>query len=149
MTYQELERASRSLAARIAALDLPAGSTVALCLPRSARFVEAALAVLRCGLAFLPVDVEQPPRRRAFILSDAGAAAVIVDPDAIAESHRQGIGRLLIEHIIATARKMELVRVSSHADQNAEPFYRAMGAKRIGTTPSGSIGRVIPLMLAR
>lgn len=74
---------------------------------------------------------------------------MIVDPDAIAESHRQGIGRLLIEHIIATARKMELVRVSSHADQNAEPFYRAMGAKRIGTTPSGSIGRVIPLMLAR
>ncbi|MDX3226205.1 amino acid adenylation domain-containing protein [Streptomyces sp. ME19-01-6] len=78
VTYGELERASRALAARIAALGLPSGSIVALCLPRSARFVEAALAVLRCGLAFLPVDMEQPPRRRAFVLSDAGAAAVIV-----------------------------------------------------------------------
>ncbi|MGO4422150.1 AMP-binding protein, partial [Streptomyces sp. MCAF7] len=77
VTYGELESASRSLAARITALGLPSGSVVALCLPRSARFVEAALAVLRCGLAFLPVDMEQPPRRRAFVLSDAGAAAVI------------------------------------------------------------------------
>ncbi|ADI09569.1 multifunctional peptide synthetase [Streptomyces bingchenggensis BCW-1] len=75
VTYGELERASRSLAARIAALGLPSGSVVALCLPRSARFVEAALAVLRCGLAFLPIDMEQPPRRRAFVLPPRGGGA--------------------------------------------------------------------------
>ncbi|MFI9586881.1 GNAT family N-acetyltransferase [Streptomyces sp. NPDC052236] len=68
---------------------------------------------------------------------------MFVDPDAIG----QGIGRRLFEHIIATARKLGFVRVTIHADPNAEPFYRAMGAIRIGTTPSGSIpGRVIPLM---
>lgn len=33
------------------------------------------------------------------------------------------------------------------ADPNAEPFYRAMGAVRIGATPSGSIpGRELPLL---
>ena len=80
-TYAELESASRSLAARLAALDLPAGSVVALCLPRSARFVIAALAVLRCGLALLPVDPEQPARRRSFVLADSGVAAAVV-PDS-------------------------------------------------------------------
>ncbi|MFF2517849.1 GNAT family N-acetyltransferase, partial [Streptomyces sp. NPDC058086] len=31
---------------------------------------------------------------------------------------------------------------------NAEPFYRAMGAVRIGNVPSGSIaGRVLPQMV--
>ncbi|MEU3619757.1 amino acid adenylation domain-containing protein [Streptomyces sp. NPDC006872] len=82
-TYGELEATSRSLAARLAALDLPAGSVVALCLPRSARFVAATLAVLRCGLAFLPVDLDQPARRRSFVLADSGAAAAVV-PDGSA-----------------------------------------------------------------
>ncbi|MFF3194135.1 non-ribosomal peptide synthetase [Streptomyces misionensis] len=77
-TYRQLEAASRTLAARLAALGLPAGSAVALCLPRSTGFVTAALAVLRAGLAFLPVDMEQPPRRRAFLLTDAAAAAAVV-----------------------------------------------------------------------
>ncbi|WP_327178541.1 amino acid adenylation domain-containing protein [Streptomyces sp. NBC_01335] len=77
-TYRELEADSRALGAALTALGLPAGSVVAICLPRSARFVTAVLAVLRSGLAFLPVDVEQPERRRAFLLADAGAAAVVV-----------------------------------------------------------------------
>ncbi|MER7792403.1 amino acid adenylation domain-containing protein [Streptomyces sp. NPDC097640] len=78
ITYRELDETSRNLAARIARLGLRPGRPVALCLPRSARFVAAALAVMRCGLAFLPVDLEQPARRRAFVVSEAGAAAAVV-----------------------------------------------------------------------
>ncbi|MGY0059133.1 non-ribosomal peptide synthetase [Streptomyces sp. LZ34] len=103
VTYGELERASRSLATRIAALDLPPGSVVALCLPRSARFVEAALAVLRSGLAFLPVDMEQPPRRRAFVLSDAGAAAVIAPSHAGLGALPPGVKPLGLEDAEAPA----------------------------------------------
>ncbi|QTD99695.1 non-ribosomal peptide synthetase [Streptomyces cyanogenus] len=82
MTYRELDDGSRRLAARIAALGLPAGSTVALCLPRSAAFIVAALAVLRSGMAYLPVDPAQPARRRSFVIGDAGAAAVLIADDA-------------------------------------------------------------------
>ncbi|MDX3417322.1 non-ribosomal peptide synthetase [Streptomyces sp. MD20-1-1] len=103
ITYGELEQASRSLAARVMALGLPPGSIVALCLPRSARFVEAALAVLRCGLAFLPVDMEQPLRRRAFVLSDAGAAAVIVPNAAELDGLPTGLEVLGLEDPRASA----------------------------------------------
>ncbi|MDA5280546.1 amino acid adenylation domain-containing protein [Streptomyces sp. Isolate_45] len=78
VTYRELDDESRRLAARIAALGLPGRSTVALCLPRSAAFVVAVLAVLRSGMAYLPVDTAQPARRHAFVMKDAGAAAVLV-----------------------------------------------------------------------
>ncbi|MEU8918631.1 amino acid adenylation domain-containing protein [Streptomyces nigrescens] len=78
LSYRELERASGVLAARLGELGLARGSTVALLLPRSARYVVAALGVLRGGHAFLPVDAELPPARRGFVLSDAGVAAVVV-----------------------------------------------------------------------
>lgn len=70
-------------------------------------------------------------------------AALFVDPSAIGS----GVGRLLYEHATATARSLGFRRLSIDADPNAEPFYRAMGAVRVGVTPSGSVpGRALPLM---
>ncbi|WP_432198696.1 non-ribosomal peptide synthetase [Streptomyces sp. bgisy027] len=76
--YGELDARTRTLAARLTALGLSPGSPVALCLPRSPEYVIAAMAVLRSGLAFLPVDTEQPVRRRGFVIADAKARAVVV-----------------------------------------------------------------------
>lgn len=57
----------------------------------------------------------------------------------------QGVGRMLFEHMVAAARDLGFRRLSIDADPNAEPFYRAMGAVRVGTVPSGSIpGRALP-----
>ncbi|MEW2621304.1 GNAT family N-acetyltransferase [Streptomyces sp. NPDC048106] len=69
---------------------------------------------------------------------------MFVDPQAIG----QGIGRLLFERTIAAGRDLGYTQLTIDADPNAEPFYRAMGAVRIGTVPSGSIaGRVLPQMV--
>ncbi|MFJ6252460.1 MULTISPECIES: GNAT family N-acetyltransferase [unclassified Streptomyces] len=69
---------------------------------------------------------------------------MFVDPQAIG----RGIGRLLFERTIAAGRDFGFTRLTSDADPNAEPFYRAMGAVRIGTVPSGSVpGRVLPQMI--
>ena len=50
-------------------------------------------------------------------------------------AQRRGVGRRLVEHMIGQARGagLESVRVVSHPD--AEPFYRRMGARRLGTIP--------------
>ncbi|MFF2045031.1 amino acid adenylation domain-containing protein [Kitasatospora sp. NPDC058170] len=79
LDYGGLERASARIADRLHALGLPRGSTVALCVPRSAGYVTAALGVLRSGHAFLPVDPELPRTRLGFVLADADAAAVVVE----------------------------------------------------------------------
>ncbi|WP_433421226.1 GNAT family N-acetyltransferase [Microtetraspora malaysiensis] len=68
---------------------------------------------------------------------------LFVAPDAIGG----GVGRSLYEHIVSRARELGFTRLTIDADPNAEPFYLAMGAVRIGATPSGSIpGRVLPLL---
>jgi GNAT superfamily N-acetyltransferase len=69
---------------------------------------------------------------------------MFVDPRAIG----QGIGRLLFEHTIAAGRDLGFTQLTIDADPNAEPFYSAMGAVRVGNVPSGSIaGRVLPQMV--
>lgn len=68
---------------------------------------------------------------------------LFVEPDAIG----RGIGRRLFEHVTASARILGFKRLNIDADPHAEPFHLAMGATRIGFTPSGSIpGRILPLL---
>ncbi|KPC84911.1 MULTISPECIES: GNAT family N-acetyltransferase [Streptomyces] len=68
---------------------------------------------------------------------------MFVEPDAIG----RGVGRLLFEHAVGQARRLGFAALTIDADPNAEPFYTAMGAVRIGATPSGSIpGRELPLL---
>jgi GNAT superfamily N-acetyltransferase len=68
---------------------------------------------------------------------------LFVEPDAIGK----GYGRLLWDHAIATMRANGATSFIIQADPYAEGFYRAMGAERIGDSPSGSIpGRMLPLL---
>lgn len=68
---------------------------------------------------------------------------MFAEPDALG----RGVGRLLFGHVVAEARRLGFARFTIDADPNAEGFYRAMGAVRIGATPSGSVpGRELPLL---
>ncbi|WP_235787078.1 GNAT family N-acetyltransferase [Streptomyces mutabilis] len=66
---------------------------------------------------------------------------MFVEPRAIG----LGVGRRLFEHTVAVGRELGFTRLTVDADPHAEPFYRAMGAVRVGHVPSGSIaGRALP-----
>ena len=58
-----------------------------------------------------------------------------------------GYGRQLWQHALTTARQLGCHELLIDSDPHAEGFYRAMGAQRIGVSPSGSIpGRMVPLL---
>jgi ribosomal protein S18 acetylase RimI-like enzyme len=58
---------------------------------------------------------------------------------------RAGLGRRLWAHLEVAARAAGAVRLEVDSDPHAEGFYRAMGMRRIGQAPSGSIpGRTLP-----
>lgn len=68
---------------------------------------------------------------------------LFVDPDHIGE----GVGRMLFTHMVVMAQDLGFQRLTIDADPHAEPFYLAMGAERIGSSPSGSVpGRRLPLL---
>ncbi|HEX3997177.1 MAG TPA: amino acid adenylation domain-containing protein [Pirellulales bacterium] len=77
ITYRELDILSRRLAATL--IDAGAGPDccVGLFLDRSVEFVIAALAALRAGAAYLPLDPCTPADRAAAILADAGASVLL------------------------------------------------------------------------
>ncbi|MER5358960.1 GNAT family N-acetyltransferase [Streptomyces sp. NPDC002785] len=117
---------------------------------------EAFLAACRDELTLHPADIE---RHRTTVAEEDGRVLgfttlegappqgvlgmMFVAPDALG----RGIGRLLFEHTMTEARRLGFVRLTIDADPNAEPFYLAMGAVRVGATPSGSIpGRELPLL---
>jgi GNAT superfamily N-acetyltransferase len=58
-----------------------------------------------------------------------------------------GLGRQLWLHAVDTARATGFVSLRIDADPFAEGFYLAMGARRVGETPSDVIaGRVLPAL---
>jgi ribosomal protein S18 acetylase RimI-like enzyme len=62
---------------------------------------------------------------------------------------RRGVGSALMRHAVALARALGAHSLSIDADPNAEPFYAACGAVRIGAVPApiaGDPARVRPQM---
>jgi len=72
---------------------------------------------------------------------EADVELLFVRPDAIGS----GVGRVLWDHMIGEAARRGAERLNVDSDPGAEGFYRAMGCRRIGETPSVSIaGRALP-----
>lgn len=76
LTYTDLDAQSSRLAQRLQRMGVDRNVPVAVCLPRSPEMVVAALGIMKAGAAYLPLDPDDPPDRLAFVLKDAGVAAV-------------------------------------------------------------------------
>lgn len=81
LTYARLDLLTDSLAARLAAHGAGPEQIVGLLLPRRAEFVQAALAVMKAGAAYLPLDPEWPAERLHFVLRDAGVRLLVDCPE--------------------------------------------------------------------
>lgn len=79
-TYGQLVTRSQQLAKVLLEHGAGPDQLIALLLPRGRQQVEAILAVLFAGAAYLPVDPASPQQRVAFILNDSGAR-LAVTPD--------------------------------------------------------------------
>jgi amino acid adenylation domain-containing protein len=85
LTYGELNRRANRLAHRLRRQGIGAEDLVALRMPRSPDLVTAALAVLKAGAAYLPIDPATPEERAAYIRRDSGARLLLeaVDVDLL------------------------------------------------------------------
>jgi amino acid adenylation domain-containing protein len=76
-TYEILELTANQLANHLRSRGVGYDTIVALGLERSPQFVAAALAIMKCGAAYLPLDLSHPKERLRFMLRDAGARLLI------------------------------------------------------------------------
>ncbi|WP_432061483.1 amino acid adenylation domain-containing protein [Streptomyces sp. S1] len=77
--YGALDARADALAARLRAAGTRRGDTVGVLLDRGVPLVVTALAVLKCGAAYLPLDPRLPEARIRLMTEDAGARLVAAD----------------------------------------------------------------------
>ena len=84
LSYSELDARANKLAQHFRAMGIGPEDVVALWMTRSPWLVVAALAALKAGAAYLPMDPANPRDRLLFMVSDSGARVVVTE-SALAE----------------------------------------------------------------
>jgi amino acid adenylation domain-containing protein len=79
LTYLQLNRRSNALAHLLLTRGVGPEARVAVCAGRSLEFVIGALAALKAGAAYVPLDPALPADRLAFMVEDAGAAVLLIE----------------------------------------------------------------------
>ena len=77
LTYADLEARSNRIAHRLRGQGLRRGALVGLALDRDADMVAAVLGVLKSGAGYVPLDPSFPDERLAYMVADAGIAALV------------------------------------------------------------------------
>ncbi|MFF3898067.1 non-ribosomal peptide synthase/polyketide synthase [Streptomyces sp. NPDC001812] len=96
LTYAELDERTDRLAGVLAGRGIGPEQIVAVAVPRSAELVVSVLAVLKAGAAYLPVDLDYPAERVAYMLEDSRPALVITT-SAAADTIPGDVPRFLVD----------------------------------------------------
>lgn len=79
LTYAQLDQKTDAIAARMADMGIGQGSVVSTLLGRCKWMPVAAIAILKTGAAYQPLDPSYPPERLNFMTKDSGAALIVAD----------------------------------------------------------------------
>ncbi|MFD9035384.1 amino acid adenylation domain-containing protein [Streptomyces sp. NPDC059567] len=121
LTYAELDRRAEALARRLRTRGAGPDRFVAVAVPRSAELMVALLAVLRTGAAYLPLDLDYPADRVAFMLGDSGARTVVTT----AEAARRLPDAPGIEHVLVATEDVSDASAGHDADVPDTPVAQA------------------------
>lgn len=75
--YRELDRLANGLAHRLRDAGVGAGTTVAVCVPRSPELLVALLGILKAGGSYVPLDPGWPDERLRTVVADSGCLLVL------------------------------------------------------------------------
>ncbi|WP_406739329.1 amino acid adenylation domain-containing protein [Streptomyces sp. NBC_00853] len=138
LTFAELEDRAGRLATVLAERGVGPDAVVALAVPRSADTVVATLAVLKAGGAYLPLDLDHPAERIAFMLGDA-APVCAVTTRAVAD-RLPGVDLVVLDE---PATVEALAAAVPGADTTVDPEHAAYVIYTSGSTgrPKGVVLR--------
>ncbi|MFL1492738.1 amino acid adenylation domain-containing protein [Pseudomonas antarctica] len=77
LSYRDLNRRANRLAHHLINQGVQPGESVAIALPRGLDLLVCQLAILKCAAVYVPLDVNAPVERQAFIVQDSGAHRVL------------------------------------------------------------------------
>jgi amino acid adenylation domain-containing protein len=125
LTNAELDRRASQLAQYLHSLGAGPEGVAAVCLERSPQFVIAALAVMKCGAAYLPMDSAHPAERLRFIVQDAGALLVLTQEKFAGHFTNSGARVVTLdgEKDVIAQQPTQFAAIGSDPDQLAYVIY--------------------------
>ncbi|MGW2253243.1 amino acid adenylation domain-containing protein [Kitasatospora sp. NPDC001660] len=121
--YRELLERAEVLARGLVARGVRPGELVALLLPRGAAQVEAMIAVLLAGAAYLPLNPALPDERKEFIFADSGTRWAVVPDGSTADVPAAFTGETLTPAGLAAADDPSTVLPDTAPDSPAYCIY--------------------------
>ncbi len=94
LTYADLDLLSSRMASLLMENGIKEGAIVGLCCERTEKLLTCALAILKLGAAYLPLDPDFPEGRLVYMLEDSGANCVLEEKCA-----PRGVREANIKHI--------------------------------------------------
>ena len=152
LSFAELDRGSRAVAAGLAAAGIGVGDRVGLICPNGADFVVAYLGILGAGATVVPLNLLLHPREMAFMLADCEARALIHHAafDAAAAEAAAGLELRLRARIGAPAEAGILAFDDLRETAGASPALDFDPARQVAVIlyTSGTTGRPKGAMLS-
>ncbi|OQP45854.1 hypothetical protein A4H97_31925 [Niastella yeongjuensis] len=122
-SYGELDGASEALAVRLQEYRQTGDhSFIGILMGRTAATVVSILGVLKAGAAYVPIDINYPADRIAFIISDAQLACILVDRDGEKLIPAGYKGRVVLLEDVAT-EQVGAVSRNAVQDWREQPAY--------------------------
>ncbi|MFZ2755013.1 MAG: amino acid adenylation domain-containing protein [Lysobacteraceae bacterium] len=78
-SYARLDREARTVAHALRAHGVREGDAVALSMAKGPELIAAMIAIMAAGAAYVPIAVDCPAERRAFIVADSGITCTLTD----------------------------------------------------------------------
>ncbi|MFF7988157.1 AMP-binding protein, partial [Streptomyces sp. NPDC007901] len=125
VSFGELDARAGRLAGYLRGLGVGAESVVGVCVGRGVEAVVGMLGVWKAGAAFVPLDVELPVERLAFVLGDAGVSVVVGTVELLGDMPAGGVRLVALDDPL-TVLQVELasaVEVGISAGQLAYVMY--------------------------
>ncbi|WP_405987032.1 amino acid adenylation domain-containing protein [Streptomyces sp. NBC_00872] len=146
-TYAELDERANRLAHALIARGAGPERVVALALPRSAELIVAEVAVLKSGAAYLPVDLDYPADRIAYMLADAEPVCLLTTAGSAGDLPTEdGVARFLLD-LPETAAELAGRPAHDPTDADRGGALSVLNAAYVIYT-SGSTGRPKGVVLA-
>ncbi|MFG3226583.1 amino acid adenylation domain-containing protein [Kitasatospora sp. NPDC048194] len=150
LTFRELHDRADELAARLAAAGAAPERVVAIALDRSCDLVTAALAVLKTGAAYLPLDPDHPVDRLRHMLDDA-APVVTLTHRRVRDRLGDQPGTWVLDDGLPTAPGQRAATTAPAGDHPAYVIYTSgsTGRPKGVVVPHGALVNLVRDMAER
>ncbi|PXW80826.1 non-ribosomal peptide synthase protein (TIGR01720 family)/amino acid adenylation domain-containing protein, partial [Nitrosomonas sp. Nm84] len=124
ISYAELNVRANKLAHRLIALGVGTETRIGVAMERSLDIIVALLAILKSGAAYVPLDVDYPADRLAFMIKDSALSLLITQSKVLAKCEFDAaVPKLVVDAIELEAESARNPEISVHEHNLAYIIY--------------------------